>query len=163
MYLSRNLAAILFLIWDGISKIIDIICKVCSQVILNTWIPGSVGAICECTMPCIFLQCKKVISKYTCKGNLDRSRQTWVQVGFTLQKQDYFHLRKSSTSKCRRKYLEHGKKTSLISMEFLATFLLHQLLKHYSTLTPHNFFSQIFLQLMTFLGKIISLSDVLRY
>ena len=46
-------------IWDGINKIIDVICKICFQVILNASIPGSVGIIYKCIMPYIFLQCKK--------------------------------------------------------------------------------------------------------
>lgn len=43
--LSRNLAAMLILIWDGINKIINVICKIFFQVTLNAWIPGSVGII----------------------------------------------------------------------------------------------------------------------
>lgn len=69
----------LILIWDGINKIIDVICKICFQVILNAWIPGSVGIICKCIMPYIFLQCKKVISK---NASMAKASLPWSMLAF---------------------------------------------------------------------------------
>lgn len=66
----------LILIWDEINKIIDIIRKICFQVILNAWIPG---IICKCIMPYIFLQCKKVISK---NASTAKASLLWSMLAF---------------------------------------------------------------------------------